>query len=76
MNDDKVTLLKILFVTPYQENIVHFKVKKHSSWFHLHTFSQMYFWYFDKWKKTWIKIKVLDILFSSKNDYEDKTLKC
>lgn len=27
MNDDKVTLLKILFVTPYQENIVHFKVK-------------------------------------------------
>lgn len=27
MNDDKVTLLKILFVTPYQEDIVHFKVK-------------------------------------------------
>lgn len=27
MNDDKVTLLKILFVTPYQENIVYFKVK-------------------------------------------------
>lgn len=27
MNDDKVTLLKILFVTPYQDKNVHFKVK-------------------------------------------------